>query len=203
MVYDPHVRVTFKGFMGPDVDNPAEIWSTSLCLMEPTGAATGGLPSDSMLADISAAFNTYFRSGMRASNRAWYSGLRAALIGTDGHVVLDPDSGAYIQKDATLTSPSPGIASGAALPWQITPVLTLLTSRSGPTGRGRMYLPPIRTDLRDDGTLGDTAFAGLLANGAGFIGEINDLSPGTFRVGVASSKGYNTLVTRVQMGRVL
>ena len=125
------------------------------------------------------------------------------MIGADGKYVEDARV-----VNVTDTMGGGAETNGAAYARAQTALaVSLVTGRRGPTGKGRFYLP-CPTALHDDTFLISAAAAeGVRASAVTLINDLNNL-PGldsfpSFGVVVASSKGYNTPVTGVRVGRVV
>lgn len=197
MPFAEHVRVTALGRLAQS----GETFSYGINM---AGTATnpgisGNVPIWDDIAEDIRAFHTHIDT--RISGAAVLQGVKFALIGTDGKYVEDP----YL---AELPD-SPGAAGQQAnQPPQAALAITLDTARRGPSGRGRFYLPmPVITLEPATLRLQNTPTAYLATKVADLLNAMNnqpglDSSP-TFGVVVASTKGFNTRVTRVRIGDVV
>lgn len=122
--------------------------------------------------------------------------VRVAHVGLDGLVQKDPD-GAYLQGDAVGDMPGTGAGSGQFYPLQTALVASLTTARSGPTGKGRIFLPwPDTLAIQQNCQL-LPADALAMANAVkGFL----NAAAASAQVHVVSSKGYTSRVTGVRVG---
>lgn len=94
----------------------------------------------------------------------------------------------------------PGQAAGANLPLQAALVVSLVTNRPGPTGKGRFFIPMGRKDLEADGRISTVEQNATAIRAALFVQRVGDA---VGDVVVASSKGYLSPVTAVRVGRVV
>jgi hypothetical protein len=92
--------------------------------------------------------------------------------------------------------------SAAILPPQSSLVISLTTARSGATGRGRFFLPMPRKGLDVDGRLTVAQQNDTLTIMKGFLNDVNAVA-NLGRIVVSSSKGYESLVTGVRVGRAV
>jgi hypothetical protein len=129
--------------------------------------------------------------------------VKIAKIGADGKYmedarlidVADTIGGGFENGATTRTLPQTAVA------------VSLVTGRRGPTGKGRFYIPMPLVGVISTTLLMDPAQAqGIGAAAQDLVNNINN-APGvdftTIKVCVSSSKGYNTEVTGVRVGRVV
>lgn len=125
--------------------------------------------------------------------------VKLASIGADGKYTDEP----FVE----AVSQAGGWTQGAVLhPYQVSLAVSLDTDRRGASGRGRIYLPTPGFALQTDSTIQTVHAEGVrdqvatlltnLNNNAGF--DTTDTS-----VVIASSKGFNSPVTSVRVGRLL
>ncbi len=201
MAYVTHLRWRISGYLGGDPG--PEIFSTGFATDIPTDFA--GLPTDAQIAGVSSAiFDWWSASAAHIGAEAQAKLLTVSLIGPDGHVVVD-GSGAFVQK--VVPCEVHGTTAEPTHPWQIANVLSLITTRHGPRGKGRMYLP-IPAFAISGGKVDASQRAAALNTAATAMGAINsalevDGAVGPFHVAVASSLGEIHPVTQLRMGRVL
>jgi hypothetical protein len=162
-------------------------------------------PNNTVLADIAADMRAFHvRSATQISPAAVLEVVKIAPIGSDGKYLADAvvvnvvdAPGGSLESPAVITSTLP----------QSAVAVSLVTARRGPTGKGRFYVPMSPQPL-DQTTLlmSETARDNLKASTQTLINALNN-QPGVdaldLKVVVASSKGYNTVVTGVRVGRVV
>lgn len=195
-VYAKHLRLTLLGSMGA-VAGSLERFSVGLNL-QGDGSLALNL-SQVFVDDIAADARTFWadsRNGI--GSRAKLDAIKVARIGTNGKYEADP----FISEFAPVS----GAAIGTDHPFQVSCCVSLVTARRGPTGKGRIYLPLPILAVGGDGTVGQGTMDTVGLAVAAFVKNINNVPgidrPGT-QVVVASSKGYNSPVIGVRVGRVL
>lgn len=197
MAYAPHIRVSALGTLG------VERFSYSINLRAqgvlPSLLGTENAQTWTNIADDVADFHG--RAATHIDARAELKEVKIAEIGADGKYTQDPIIKARVQAGG-------GGVQAFVLP-QTALAISLMTDRRGATGRGRFYIPMpvLDPDATDgwrvptgpiDAVLGSAkSFLEALGNSAGF-----DLLTG-LKVVVASTKGYNSDVTGVRVGRVV
>lgn len=202
MAYLPHLRWTLSGYLG-GVPGP-EIWSTGFQTDEPGDFL--GVPTSGQVSAVAAALQAWFEAPLAGiGQQAFATVLKVAQIGPDGRVLVD-GSGAYVQTIQPVSFHGHGI--DPTHPWQVAQVLTLVTTRHGARGKGRMYLPQPAAAVGTDGRIDSSVRGNMLAAAATAIGSINSAlavsgGVGPFHVAVASSMGEVHPVTQLRMGRVL
>ncbi len=125
--------------------------------------------------------------------------VRAAWVKADGRV-LQAGDGSYFQHDAPYGGNDGVGGSGTHnMPTQVALVASLMTSRAGPTGKGRIFLPwPAITPGTD--FIITSAQAQTVANAVRTL--VDGISTFDNVVSVVSEKGYASPVTGVRVGRV-
>jgi hypothetical protein len=194
MPYVPHTRVTFGGSLGTGLFQ--EQWVCGLSLGGEGTDATLTLPVQAELDAVATAIKNYVAySGSGIGGVAVLLFVKFAVIDATGHYAGDP---VLINVAATQ-----GGSAGASHPFQISRVISLDTGRRGPTGRGRFFAPAAVGAIDSEGlsTVDQAQTAAFSA--ADMIKNVNNAVSGAARVVVASSKGYNTTVSSVRVGRVL
>jgi hypothetical protein len=98
-----------------------------------------------------------------------------AADGTGGNLEQDFDTQWY---SYPLGARPQGVYSGPSLPYEVACALTLQTNKRGPSGRGRMYLPPFGVNSMTNGG----RYAATTSTGAGqfvgiFLGSVVAASP--------------------------
>jgi hypothetical protein len=195
-----HDKVVFSGTFGP-AQAPVEIWSWSLSF--------GYIPQ---LRGTTAEIATVAREAY-ALHVAPYmptttilTRARVARLAAGGKVTTLGD-GAYDQGDDL--EPVPGLIGASARPLQVATVVSFDTARSGPTGKGRCFLPGIGIGLQEDfrwsaNDVGQVCgsmralITALEQNDSGDAPRVSGLG----QHGVASSKGVFSPTTLVRVGRV-
>ncbi len=193
-----HNRFTFSGIFGT-VIAPVEIWS---CSIKTRPESFGTLANRQARVD--------------AARTVWMNTLQGVLPPTaittrvrlsehlTGGLVAQDGEGTYKQADSVGDGPGGG-SGGPTMPLQTALVVSLVTGRAGPTGKGRFFLPWPSKGLDPTFVLSETDRDLLQSVAASFVRGIGSLaSPATAGddVVVASSKGYLSPVTGVRVGRV-
>jgi hypothetical protein len=191
----PHKLVTFSG----DVvvaGAVLEQWSFSL-RCEPDLTNT---PAQDAAAAIGAKDAYVGWMAGPISNVAVLKRVRVASVNALGKYATTAD-GQFLAGEWVGSSPG---ANGSLnyLPLQSALVVSLMTARAGATGRGRFFIPTPRHNLDVDGRLTVQGQTDALAAAKGFINAMNAV-PELGRVIVSSSKGYESLVTGVRVGRAI
>lgn len=203
MPFAPHIRMSCLGRIGSAVDG--ERFSFGLALAQPDGNSAPGLsPNADVWDDCAADVRTFFGSAAaRISPRAILENVKFASISASGGYAADP----YVSEFADIQGGSPlSEAYGRILP-QAALAISLVTARRGPTGRGRFYIPMPVVDIEDASESIPVAQRDAIeASAAALITNLGN-NPGidllNLKVCVASSKGYNTAVSGVRVGRVV
>jgi hypothetical protein len=138
------------------------------------------------------------RAGTRISQNCVLTQVKLAPIGPLGLYRGEPRIAVVSQPGGTL--------SGLFYPPQVALAVSLMTARRGPTGKGRFFLPATTVNLDPASTIPIADAEAVRGSVQTFLNALNNL-PGFdntgSRVVVASSKGYNTDVNGVRVGRVL
>jgi hypothetical protein len=193
-----HYRVTIGGVFGSSAA-PLEKWQTSVLV--PNATTPTALTAADALGKANAikgSWDATVKGVCGGGIIHEYCDIR--LIGADGLQPRNPD-GSFA--GAARFTTEGATASGAApvYPAQIAVVASLITARQGPSGKGRMFLPPPAAGLGADFRLGVVAADLLAAAVKDWINAVNVELAG--KVSVVSSKGLTSPVTGVQVGRVL
>ncbi len=200
MVFAPHYRVTALGRLG---DSP-ERFSYSVNMAKGDASPLPFLnPNDDVYADIAAEVKAFHGSpAMLISGYAVLEEVKIAHIGADGRYVTDAVIVDVADQAGGVPS-SPGVDFVAP---QVALAVSLGTDRRGASGRGRFYLPMPTTPMGSQFVIPDVARDAAQARLATFVESLGN-QPGfdvlDLRVVVASTKGFNTSVTSVRVGRVL
>lgn len=201
MPYAPHDRLTMTGRLGKT--EQLERFSMTINLQ---GVGLAGVANRYQQAvnDIGADCAAWFaRPGTNICDEAVLEEVKVAPIGPDGLYTGDPVFWEQM--------PGAGVKGGlqvVPMPFQVSWAISLGTDRRGPTGRGRFFQPlPAAAIERATGGVPTAAQTGCRASAVTFLEALNNSpgpdGPGSIRVVVASSKGYNSPVTSVRVGRVL
>lgn len=201
MAFAQHLRLTMSGVFansGGAVYDVMERWSIRLNLSAPNVALEVSQEAlDDVVTDARAWWG---RAGTNVAQSVKMTEVKLARIGPDGKYLEDSRSATFTQNGGGLTPAAP------RFPSQIATVITLHSDRRGPTGRGRLYLPGFQGLMAEDYQLDAAACTALEVSTAQFIADLNNwpgvdaLEP---EVVIASSKGYNSKVTSVNVGRTL
>jgi hypothetical protein len=198
MPFAPHLRVTALGTIGGTPGTERFSYGLS---MEAEVPGQSQMVSDSEATDIAAdlrAFHVNVNTGINDS--AILREVKFASIGADGKYTQDP-----IVK-TVLAAPGGRAADVKILP-QSALALSLGTDRRGPTGKGRFFVPMPTFQLLANTFLIGTAEADLIRTQLQTLINAVNNEPGLDgferRVVVASTKGYNSRVTSVRVGRLI
>ena len=206
-MFAPHIRVTALGRLGGAAALERFSWSVNIAKSDGGILAEALLePNQAVWEDIAADIRSFhIAPAALISPAAVLEEVKFAHIGADGRYTRDP-----VVVDVVN---APGVGGGYpadkhpfVIP-QSALVVSLGTARRGRTGRGRFYLPMPTVEL-EAGTLTMPVVArdNVEARVAQMLNDINN-QPGVdalgLRVVVASSKGYNTVVDDVRVGRVI
>jgi hypothetical protein len=194
MPYVPHTRLTFGGTLGSGAVK--EAWSCGLQVGGEGTDAVLTIPAGALTACASAVQAWFIRaaSGIHSSARIEF--LKLAVVDATGHYPAGTQS-----QVATLGAN--GASGGDGHPFQIAQVVSLNTALRGPSGRGRFYSPLPAGVVDSDGLVTAAQAAGVASSAAQLLSAINAAFPDSARVVVASSKGFNSTVTSVRVGRAL
>lgn len=200
MPYAPHLRVTALGTLGNGAG--VERFSYGFTMVNKSLGIPFFAPDAAVWADLAEDVRAFHaRPDTHLSAMAILREVKIASIGVDGKYTAAPAIVNVVDTPGTH-----GFSYGYTSP-QSALAVSLVTARRGPTGKGRFYLPmPIIAP--DPATLllslGDVE--GVRTSTVQLVNDLNNL-PGVdvanLEVGVASTKGYNTLVRGVRCGRVM
>jgi hypothetical protein len=208
----PHVKVTFSGLLGTQRPAP-EIWSFSIAhAIGPVSNSPA--PTKAALEAFAQGANAAWRAHVAAvvSSSVFLTRTRAAYISVvnDKNAVGRNADGSFQQADDLF--PGEGGEQISIAPPQVALAVTLQSAASGPTGRGRFYLPmpiidvdrgaltmkePRRVDV--EGRMGQFLTAMTAAAAAQGIGEVVVASRGSVTKGIAPRL---RTVTSHRVGRV-
>jgi hypothetical protein len=176
-----------------------EEWSFRLNLSDPGG--TNQNFSQSAAEDYANDVELFFGQGvLNITSIAMLTEVKLARIGPDGKYLADPFIVTKAKRGdgtSTLTHPT-----------QVALAVSLGTDRRGSSGRGRFYLPGVQFGLdAASGTIAASAATAVRDAVVTFIQNLNNPAgindPGTAKVTIASTKGFNSDVTSVRVGRAL
>lgn len=205
MAFAEHIRMTALGRLGSASGerfsyglNIAHVGSTPF-------TANFLTPNADVWEDFAADVRAFHGSAnTNLSSRAILEEVKFAVIGTDGKYKEDP----VVVNVVDCPGGSVEVDNVQQLvPPQSALVISLVTARRGPTGKGRFYLPmPVVGVSADTLQISDGFRDSVASSAQTFLNNLNN-QPGMdvldLQVVVASTKGYNTPVTGVRVGRVL
>lgn len=207
MPFAPHYRITALGQFG---SGPSEIFSYGLNMefgSTPIGELVDAGPNQAALDDMAddlAAFHG--RAESKISIAAHLTAVKIAHIGADGKYTQDP----FIKSFAVNGGVDDRIGATWFVPRppQVACAVSLNTDLRGPSGKGRFYLPLPAVSVE-----ATNSYRMSVADAESIRGSVKTLldslnnNPGfdifSPSVVVASTKGFNTPVTSVRVGRVL
>jgi hypothetical protein len=199
MVYANHLRLTMSGVFSGGAGDPAyEAWAWRLNLSDPP--AGGGNFSQAAFEDLRADVIAFHQNpAAKIGDNAKLTMVKLARIGPLGTYTADPFF------DDTLSVP--GGAGGANHPPQVALAVSLQSPRRGASGRGRVFLPaPQLAVLSGTGLADAIAIAAVRDAFAALVQNLNNaagLDANVSKVTISSSKGFNTDVTGIRVGRAL
>jgi hypothetical protein len=204
MPYARHLRVTALGRLGTSPERFSYGINMAPLQTDRVGPFFGLAPSSGVWADIAndvRIFHTNFQSHL--SPRAILEVVKVADIGADGKYLEDPIIVDVV--DAPGGSEASIGEQEMATP-QAALAISLLTARRGPTGKGRFYVPMPMLNLGQDMLANPARIAQVQASAATLLNNLGN-APGVdvfdLRPVVSSTKGYNSTVTAVRVGRVV
>lgn len=191
----PHIRLTWRGhFMNGDA--PVEEWDYSLKTTQPATP----LDAATLLARAQKMVDIWVHT-IALSQEAQVRLYECIYAVTDGagKVQRFPD-GSYVQ-GKTATNLQGQSSLPTLMPLQTALCISLGSGRPGATGRGRFFLPwQNHAVIGPDFRLTIQAVTDVANNASAFVNQVNAMGE---RCVVNSSKGYNSTVTSVKIGRVL
>lgn len=200
MPFAEHLRITALGRLG---SNSGERFSYGVAMGKVSGDGIGNLfdPGRETWADIAADVRKFHTAPFGPINsRAVLEEVKIAHIGPDGKYLADP-----IIVNVVDAPGSAGEDTGT--PPQAALAISLVTARRGASGKGRFYLPMPRAILAPDTLLMSPDNANDIRSVCKtFLDDLNNQSGADvldLEVVVASSKGYNSKVTGVRVGRAI
>lgn len=207
MPYAPHLRVTALGTL----HGSGEVFSYGVNMADTSNNPVLDLytqvlnlgPNRDALADMASDIQSFHASAQASIfPYAYLQAVKFASIGADGKYTADPvtitltptQGGATIDNNRDLIIPQAALA------------ISLTTARRGATGRGRFYIPMPVFHLDTGLRIPEAGSDAVATRAAALISALNN-NPGVdltnLNVVVASTKGYNSLVTGVRVGRVI
>lgn len=198
MPFAQHIRMSALGRLGTSGERFS--WSLNFAPFDPLGAlGINFAPNAAAFTDMANDVRNYFiDAGLNISSQAVLEEVKFANIGPLGKYTSDP----FIVDVAD----APGQNAGFVQLAQIAVAVSLTTDRRGPSGKGRYYLPmPCYPVVSGDLRYSDVNRDLIATASQTFLNNINNavgLDVGDIRVVVASTKGFNTAVTGVRVGRV-
>lgn len=191
-----HVRVVFSGLVGT-VAAPVEHWAFGVNFPhDAISPANDDVVDDALAGTLKGVWDGALKPYTPGDN--FLTSVKVSRVGDDGHVEKRPD-GSYLQGE--WVGSSVGAAGTITMPLSTALVVSLTTARSGPTGKGRIFLPFPGMVLQVADKRLSAADATTMAGAAKqFINNLATVM--TFPAQVVSSKGYMSAVTGVRVGRV-
>lgn len=195
MAKPAHSRIVFEGVMG-SVAAPLERWAFGLNFPhEALSVGSTQLTDDGLASDAMGAWST--RMAQASTTDCLLTQVKVSSIDAAGLVEHRAD-GSYAQ--GVWTGSVAGLNAPRPVPLQTALVVSLVTARSGPTGKGRFFLPWPSYDLGADKRLAVSDVEDLIEFCiVPFLQDLETLM--TFPAQVVSSKGYMSAVTGVRVGR--
>lgn len=199
-----HWQITIGGIFGV-VQSPIENWQFALRVDADLVPTTTEPNDPALLADataIQASFQTNMLNKLQGGVRHTYTDIR--FIGNDGLQPKNPD-GSYKGAVRLLTDGPAGATETPRYPFQTALCVSLNTARSGPRGRGRVFLPPPVYPLSSDGRISLANAQEFTAAFAQVIRDVNGTALDALDgpVCVMSTFGFASPVTSVRVGRSL
>lgn len=197
MPFAQHIRITASGTFGET--STMERWSWRLNMSDPLASEDPVDDQDQMddiVADITA-FHSRPASMIGLHSRL--REIKVARIGPDGKYLEDPRIAAV--------NVNGGQNNPIVYPPQVALAVSLGSDRRGASGRGRFYLPgPVCSFSIVTGLVSVAEVEGVRGSVVTLIEALNN-QPGVEgaapKVTIASSKGFNSDVTEVRVGRAL
>jgi hypothetical protein len=200
MPYVPHMRLTVRGvFMGPAA--PVEEWQWGVNLQGIQGDP-GTVQATDLASAVDAVTDLWSAPTLGMSNLVRVREVKLAPIGAAGKYTSDP-------LIANVDIPG-GLASPPTYPPQVALVVSLMTPRRGPSGRGRVYLPSPNFAIGSDWRMPQARCDDIAAAFGNFVRDLARTGGDTpfptdalYTVIVASTKGENNPVNAVRVGQAL
>lgn len=196
MARPPHIRVSFLGGYG-STGAISEEWGFSFNLIAPAVNTIAGLNV------LATAANDAMALHLRpvCAPHIIFRGVKTAAITSDG-TYATTTGGTYLAGES-FTGLYAGSSSAytTRMPNSVALAVSLVTPRSGPTGKGRVFLPWPGIGLDNDGRIVELAATNVANAMVNLIDKVNDASAPN-AVSVVSTKDYATSVTGVRVGRV-
>ena len=189
----PHIRLTWRGIFAQN-DAAVEEWDWSLKTSQPATPLDGPtlVARAQSMSDLWVATIADTQTTPIVLTEVIY-----AVTDGAGKVQRFPD-GAYVQGKLSVNHKGANQAQGH-MPLQTALTVSLMSHRPGATGRGRFFLPlQVPGEIADDFRV-TQAFTNLVATrAAALVSGVNALGNPCV---INSSKGYNSTVTGVRVGR--
>lgn len=191
-----HTRVTFEGVIG-DPGTPLEHWSFNLNFpADALGSEGNDVVDNAIAAELAGAYENAWSTSMPLDTVLTV--VKVGAVMANGHLALRGD-GSYVQ--GRWEGSVEGATTVQPMPLQTACCISLVTLRSGPTGKGRFYIPwPAQMPEAATKRWPAATALGYANVAKGFLNAVGEIM--TFPPHVVSSKGYTTPVTAVRVGRV-
>jgi hypothetical protein len=196
--YADHLRLTLSGdLISRETGGPViEGFSVRLNASNPAGVS-GNWMDGEVFPDVVADCVAFW--GRPTSFIAGQCVLREVKVARIGNL------GKYVGDAKIAAVNQPGAGGVLPYPPQISIAVSLDTGQRGASKRGRIFLPGPTMGMELDHSINGSAVTSLRDSVATWINALNN-APGfdanSPRVTIASSKGFNTDVTSVRVGRV-
>lgn len=201
MPFAPHLRLTVSGTFEGGNGSAYEIWSWRLNLSDPPSqAGNPGNYSQARVDDYAADVRAFHTSG--GAQICQETVLREVKLAR----ILP--TGLYAEEPLRSVLFARGGNGAMTHPLQVAHAVSLGTDRRGPSGQGRFYIPGSVAPVNPDDALVSLAIAtGVQLASFTLLNALNNVPgidvPNTPAVTIASSKGFNSDVTTVRVGRAL
>lgn len=195
-----HVKTTFTGVFG-NITSPVEQWSFSINTAD--GVFVNQVDRENVAEAIADAWG--LRMAVLHPPHVHLTRVRVAQVAAGGLVSKTVD-GAYQQGDWEGDKQGSGVSQ--VLPIQTAVVVSLGSNRSGPSGKGRFFLPaPSASIGSSDFRMTQEATDLILARSVALLGDIDGIlgssTGGSGAPVIVSTKGFVSPVTNVRVGRVM
>lgn len=201
-----HYRLTFGGVFGTKA-SPFEQWQFGLNVAAGVPTTVQTFPTDPALLGLMGPIRAAFVNNLLGTRQSGvrFTFLDARFIGSDGKQPRGAD-GAYVGAARLEFDDLAGATGAPQYPFQIAQVVTLDSNRSGPRGRGRIFLPPPANALESDGRL-SAGLAQAAVNGVVAVINATNVAfnevPEAADVSVMSTFGTVSRVERCRAGLAL
>lgn len=196
MAKPAHTRITVEGHIGASSTNVIERFSFSLNSVD--DVAISGATDAALTAKAQTIHSAIFTQLVDVfPSNCWFDKTKIASVDAAGLYRVRGD-GSYVK--AEVADSFAGTQAASGMPLGVALCVSLVTARSGPTGKGRFFLPWPSLSLDTTTRLVPEAqINGLIDDVAAWLGDVNDVAG--VNLAVVSSKGYTSDVTGIRIGR--